>query len=205
MHVALLVGLAICASCTRDKTEPPPAQAPTPPPPLIPTPPPPKQWSAPEIIAAAFAEPHPSELRIEYVDARGLLDLSDGQATLLAMYTKGMRTDARRRIGAPPRWLSELTYSYRITWDVVGSKRGTFDYKLRSTILRRPRCSVQQVWQRAIAGGAPAAALAVIELVAAEAGRPQHWVFAITDLPRDVYFRLEVADDCPPIAEAATP
>lgn len=166
------------------------------------TPPPPRRWTADEIIANAFKEAHPAALELRYVDSRSTLDLADGEATLLAMMSGGLMTDPKQAIGAAPRWRSELEYSYTFTWDAAGRRRSALGYNLRATVLRPPRCRVRQLWQRAITSGAPETALAVVELVAAEAGRPQHWVFSITDVPRQVFFRLEVPDDCPIAVEA---
>jgi hypothetical protein len=60
------------------------------------------------------------------------------------------------------------------------------------------RCTVIQIWQRALADGAPANAVAKISTIGGIG-----WTFAIDDAPRDVHFSRSYDDDCAPAAEAA--
>jgi hypothetical protein len=61
-------------------------------------------------------------------------------------------------------------------------------------------CTAIQIWQRALADGAPANALAKIDAMAA-----MGWSSSIDDDPRNVHFSQTYRDDCPPAAEAGPP
>lgn len=63
-----------------------------------------------------------------------------------------------------------------------------------------PKCTVVQIWQRALADGAPANALATISVIS---GMP--WSFSIDDEPRNVHFSQVYDDNCAPAAEAGPP
>jgi hypothetical protein len=71
----------------------------------------------------------------------------------------------------------------------------------------RPRCSVLEVWKRAIEAGAPAAGLAVLRLRPTLGGTDgaQEWEFSIDDTPRNLHFSHEVSDTCDPTLEKPTP
>ena len=55
------------------------------------------------------------------------------------------------------------------------------------------RCTVVEIWQKAIKLGAPKDALAVITF---RNTQPPKWGFSITDAPRDVHIAHEFPDDC---------
>lgn len=59
------------------------------------------------------------------------------------------------------------------------------------------RCTVIQIWQRALADGAPDNALAKIDVIAG-----MGWTLSIDDDPRNVHFSRTYDDDCTPAAEA---
>jgi hypothetical protein len=59
------------------------------------------------------------------------------------------------------------------------------------------KCTVIQIWQRAIADGAPANALAHVSMLGG-----MGWDFSIDDAPRDVHISKVFDDNCAPAAEA---
>lgn len=62
------------------------------------------------------------------------------------------------------------------------------------------RCTVIQIWQRALADGAPANAVAKVSVIGGIG-----WTFSIDDDPRDVHFYQTYDDNCAPAAEAGPP
>src|SRR5262249_52630129 len=66
-----------------------------------------------------------------------------------------------------------------------------------------PHCTVREIWKRAIAKGAPAAALAQIALESALlSDEPRSsWTFTIEDAPRNIHISEEFPDDCEPVVE----
>ena len=69
----------------------------------------------------------------------------------------------------------------------------------------RPKCSVLEIWKRAIEAGAPASGLAVMRLRPKLGDETQVWQFSIDDTPRNVHFSHQVADTCDTTLEKPTP
>lgn len=160
-----------------------------------------------QIITRLFASETVSKVEARYVRADGRLDPKFGQLSARSIFPTDTRgPEAARPLGAPIEWNRSPMFLRFVTWDSTGAVlNGDSGYGDAQAVLVRPACTVAQLWQKAIAGGAPRDALAVIVLEAASEGRPQRWVFTITDGPRRTAFRLEVPDDCPATAEASPP
>lgn len=134
-----------------------------------------------------------SSITVEYVDAKGMLDETYGGLWV----TWGLSTkpfdDPKRKTGAPvptdttlPETCPTVAFARKGPW-TVGQNECTQEEPYV------PRCTVAQIWRRAIAQAAPPDALAVIKyrnLV------PPSWTFTIRDAPRNVNIALELPDDC---------
>lgn len=156
-----------------------------------------------QIIGRVFAQDTPSAVIAYYVRADGRLDPKLGELFMRDIYpTENRGLESERPLGAPIQWNRYTMYAGFTTWAADGTvKKRDSGYGDEQAVLVKPACSITQLWQKAITAGAPRDALAVIELLAGEKGLPQRWLFSITDRPRKVFFRLEVPDDCPPVAE----
>jgi hypothetical protein len=144
-----------------------------------------------------------SRLAIRYARADGTLDPTYGKLELYYNRPPAEPADdPKRPIGAPvpappvdpatlecPLWTLEKSGWVRSMMPCMGGMRLAF-----------PRCSVAQVWARAIADQAPKAALATLVLVEGAAGA-QKWQFAISDPPRKIDFQRTYPDDCEPVLE----
>ena len=175
--------------------------------PPAPSPPDEKVTNADRLIKLTFDGVEPgyavSKLVLSYVRADGTIDETYGVATV-ELGKPAPADDPDRPIGAP---LPAAPPSYvatercpSFTW-----KRGvrttgqTSCPMLGAEGITRPKCSVVEVWKRAIEKGAPAKALAVLELV----GPPgQTWKLSIDDAPRKIHFAIDVEDTCEPTLEA---
>ena len=130
----------------------------------------------------------------QYVDASGVVDPDHGELRFEWGAPEKPVDDPKRRTGAPiskdpkrvvvcgaARWLKEDRWH---TWEqsCVDSPATT------------PRCSIQQVWKRAIEQGAPADAVAQVDYDSYLGERP--WTFKISDEPRNVNISHRFADDC---------
>lgn len=154
-----------------------------------------------------------SELSIWYVDAQANVDATYGrlETELGRVKPPDPADDPKRPIGAPvtPRPVDPAIIASdcpHYTWQA--GKRDRRDTGcLAIHVLERPRCSVRQVWQRAITDGAPAKGLASIQLEGTDAAadKPQQWRFSIEDVPRGIHFDKEYRDDCQPIVEKPPP
>ena len=176
--------------------------APPPPPPAPPAKPtlPPTPSGAATVdelisLARGFAPVlHPqlviSSIDAVYVDADGKLDEEDGELGLL-LGPANATDDPKRRIGAPakkgPPPPSEC---FKLTW-----KRGWSSAPSACIEAGRDfgRCSISEVWKRAIAKGAPAEAVATMQL---REEKPRRWTFTILDAPRKISVEHSFPDDC---------
>lgn len=168
-----------------------------------PVPPPSLTLDADAIVQRAFeSATSPFEITaitLDYVRADGAFDPKYGKASARFGYHRvAPADDPKRPIGAPvedkpaeppPETCPSLDYR-DAKLDVTSS------YGCPSVVgmSERPTCSITQVWQRAIADGAPANGLAVIELRPPADGRPLQWHFAIDDDPRDIHFQRSYDD-----------
>jgi hypothetical protein len=169
------------------------AQAAAPPPGLPAVPP---KVDADSLIAAARAahtDPRMtiSNITVEYVDAKGMLDDEYGGVWVSYGVSNKPADDPKRKTGAPVKADAALpetcpTVTYAKKWTVGYNACPQEEPHV-------PRCTVAQIWKRAIAKEAPGDALAVVKyrnLV------PPLWFFTIHDAPRDVNIALELPDDC---------
>ncbi len=174
---------------------PPPPPAPSAKPTLPPTPA--GAATVDELIALArgFAPVlHPqlviSSIDAVYVDADGKLDEEDGELGLL-LGPANATDDPKRRIGAPAKkGPPPPTECFKLTW-----KRGWSSAPSGCIEAGRDfgRCSISEVWNRAIAKGAPAEAVATIQL---REEKPRRWTFTILDAPRKISVQHFFPDDC---------
>jgi hypothetical protein len=151
-----------------------------------------------------------TRLQIDYVRSDGTMDPTYGhfEASLLGPEPGPPPDDPNRPTGAPvmtpppsDRECLDQTWRASSGWAVPPS-----GYPVMCMSFGTPRpvsCTIIEVWKRAIAEGAPADALAKIELMN---GMPEptrgQWQFSIYDRPRDVHFTGSYEDDCPPRVEA---
>lgn len=165
-------------------------------------------FDADRIIKATFDGTGPElvidGVELAFVGANGTLDATYGQADieLGRLPPPPPGDDPKRPLGAPvPQVrvdpLAMPTDCPRFTWK-SGKRSRTTTGCMVITAYQRPRCTVVELWQRAIAAGAPAGALAVLELVPT---RPQRWKFTIEDAPRNVHVEQIFEDDCQPVVE----
>ncbi|MBA3394596.1 MAG: hypothetical protein H0T89_18260 [Deltaproteobacteria bacterium] len=156
-----------------------------------------------QIVAGAFANQTVSTVLLQYVAADGTLDRANGKLMIRTIFPTDQRgPEAGRKLGGPIVWNGARMYAGFEHWDGAGTWKRDSGYGDDQLVALRPACTIKQLWQRAIAAGAPAGALSQIELNAGAAGRAQHWLFTITDAPRKVFFRLEIPDDCAVMVEA---
>ena len=148
-----------------------------------------------------------SAIQLDYVRAGGDIDPKYGKAT----FVLGIATppdpgeDPDRPLGAPivdaapPPDVSGEECP-RFEW-TKGTRSTTKTACALVTAIARPKCSVVEVWRRAIAAKAPAEGLAKLVF---QPGASPSWSFAIDDAPRKVKVRQTIADTCEPTAERPT-
>lgn len=150
-----------------------------------------------------------SQLALYYVDAHGKVDATYGRVDTEYGHPRppDPADDPKRPIGAPvapraPDPISAANDCPHYTW-TAGIRERRNANCLALQILERPRCTVLEVWQRAIKGGAPDKGLAVVQLLPTDTARdiPQHWTFNIDDEPRRIHVAQEIRDDCQPVVE----
>lgn len=175
------------------------AAAPTPPPdkptlPEAPTGP----ATADQLIALArgFAPVLHPQLVISwidalYIDAEGKLD-EDGELIVLLGPANASDDDPKRRIGAPvKKGPPPPTDCVKLTW-----KKGGWSSETSGCVDAGrdfARCTVAEIWKRAIEKGAPAEAVAMVQL---REEKPRRWVFTILDAPRKISIQHFLPDDC---------
>jgi hypothetical protein len=146
-------------------------------------------------------------LSLSYVRADGTVDPTYG--TVEIQLAKPPRPDPAddpaRPIGAPvpvdPAAIDDVIAKCPVhTWK-NGARTASETPCFRRGALTRPKCSVVEVWKRAIDAGAPANGLAVLALHEAIGDEPQSWTFSIEDAPRNIHFAHVVVDTCQPTLE----
>lgn len=156
-------------------------------------------WAARQHVRHAV-----DELRLEYVDAQGLLDETYGTLRIQFGRARTAQDDPSRRTGLPvPPTTNQPTECPRLEWSRARGWRPTAG-PCREIDGGAPRCTVPQLWRRAIEHGAPADAVAVLERSVPDAGAGE-WLFAISDKPRKVDIEHVFDDDCPLAVEQAPP
>lgn len=132
-----------------------------------------------------------SSIDAVYVDAEGKLDEEDGELGILLGPANTSDDDPKRRIGAPvKKGPPPPTECLKLTW-----KRGWSSAPSGCIDAGRDfgRCSIVENWKRAIAKGAPAEAVATVQLREA---KPRRWTFTILDEPRKISIQHFFPDDC---------
>lgn len=160
-------------------------------------PPPAMLADADTLIASARAWAsvrHPEQLlasvTLYYVDANGMLDGEHGE--LYAVFGRPARDDdPERKTGAPLR--TKRRDCVGVTW---ARGRGWMKSEEACVQVHEAgiRCSVREVWKRAIANNALTDALATIQLAMKPDERT--WGFWIKDEPRGVDIHHAFYDDC---------
>ncbi|MCW5802742.1 MAG: hypothetical protein KIT31_10175 [Deltaproteobacteria bacterium] len=147
---------------------------------------------------AQAQKPHLAAAAIEYRYARadGTLDPAYGELRV-EFRAPPPGDDASRPVGAPVReHAPESADADCPTWTFT-ARTGAWEAELGAcmpTVALAPRCTVAQVWHRAIAAGAPKDALATLAFSTAG------WRFLIEDKPRRIEIVKTFADDCAPAA-----
>lgn len=135
-----------------------------------------------------------TDVQIDYVDANGVIDGEFGAVAIMFGRPAKKADDPKRKIGAPPAPTTRPDDCFQINWSPsVTWSRTT--YGCGDAVDVANRCTVTQIWKKAIAAKAPDAALAKIEMRPLAAGAA--WTFVIQDEPRGVDIRESFADDCP--------
>lgn len=123
-----------------------------------------------------------------YVDAEGLLDPTDGEVRIV--FGRVNDSNANRRVGGRVR--PKQQHKDCFTLQTTGGKWLVSTNECGDTVEYIPRCSVSDIWKRAIAKKAPADAVALVTFRASE----KKWDFAIDDEPLKVHVHESFADDC---------
>ncbi len=140
-------------------------------------------------------------IRLQYVRADGMLDPTYGKASVdFGYHLEVPGDDPKRPIGAPV--VDKPPPAPPDTCPAIGYETG----KLAKTSLQgamcferegiptKPVCTIAKLWQRAIADGAPANALATFELHPPD-DRPLEWDITIDDEPRNYHFAKSYRDE----------
>jgi hypothetical protein len=144
-----------------------------------------------------------SRLEIQYARADGTLDPTHGSLEIEFRARPERADDPGRPIGAPvpspaeipddcPSWtVAQSTGWVELTHDCTANRE-----------LPPAKCSVEQVFARAIKEAAPAAALATLSLeLGSDEKYTPYWTFAIVDQPRKIDIHKSYTDDCQPVIE----
>jgi len=145
-----------------------------------------------------------SKLEATYIRADGTLDPEYGGLEVEFKMRPGPAADdPKRPIGAPVKAPSDgQTDSDCPHWTTrSGAWEAGTTYCMPTYELGPARCSVPQVWARAIRDQAPAAGLASLSLQQLENTTRTQWMFSITDAPRGIDFHRTYPDDCEPVVE----
>ncbi len=177
-----------------------------------------------ELLTYAFAKTRTPEathtiasIAIRYVRPDGSLDAEYGEVEIETAVRRRPPTpppdDPARPVGAPVPHRDQMMDEMMTTmlarcptlrWrgrDVVESEGSCSMFA--GDGLTRPRCTIPELLARAKAAGAPANALATIDLTSSMPipGSTQ-WSYRVEDRPRGIDFVHMIADDCAPIVEA---
>jgi hypothetical protein len=132
------------------------------------------------------------EVTISYVEASGMLDPEHGMMTVQFGASATPVDDPQRKTGAPVKAAStKPTECPTLTLAKAGWT--SFDNTCADVASYIPKCTVAEVWKKAITMGAPKDALATVRF--SNVSR-QLWSFTITDEPRNVNIAHEFVDDC---------
>jgi hypothetical protein len=145
------------------------------------------------------------ELTADYTDAQGNAHLENGDSTFSftfqSLAAAASNTGAGGQLGAAP----SKKRTYCQLNEYIHNRRPQLSDGLRDGACtdRQPirHCDVVQIWQRAIAQGAPKDALADIDYDATG------WRFKITDrsvMPNKTIIKLRLPDDCTPTVEGGS-
>ncbi|MBL0214626.1 MAG: hypothetical protein IPQ07_12145 [Myxococcales bacterium] len=153
-----------------------------------------------------------AELSLSYVRADGELHPTYGKAEIQLSRppVPEPADDPNREIGAPvpttpPPVDVSATRCPKYVWS-HGMRSNDESFCMSIGELSRPRCSVLEIWKRAIEAGAPPAGLAMLDLQAPVGDAVgQIWKFRIDDDPRNIHFAHDVPDTCEPTLEKPTP
>lgn len=164
----------------------------------------PSPVTADALLAAARAwqqELHPglspSEIYAIYIEANGTLDPEHGTFIVEYRFLADLTDDPKRKTGAPLKPSAERPAQCPKLRFQRGEWKREPVYSGCSDVMVVPKCTVEHIWKRGLAAGAPAEALASISYVA----RIDAWRFAITDKPRGIDIDKYFSDDCKPVLE----
>jgi hypothetical protein len=175
-------------------------------------------------LAAATEDARAWASDAELVALRGTYVRQDGWSDVPAggRWSFNFRSPAREQAASTsggPKGIVHPACAYAYEVSPSTTRRGQASYReggredspkagCGSSLPSPPRCSIAEVWRRAMSGGAPAAALADISLTTT--GTSRAWLFETFDRsPRDPVaehfhipasaprFSLKFADDCP--------
>lgn len=131
------------------------------------------------------------EATISYVESNGMLDAEHGQVMLAFGWVGKPVDDPKRKTGAPIPADNARPNECQLFGFAQG-KWTPYEAEWCQDIADAPlRCSIEQIWKRAVNREAPTDALAVIHYSSGT------WNFTITDDPRNVHFNASFPDDCP--------
>lgn len=145
--------------------------------------------------SATQPEHRATDLHLAFVDAKGELDGEYGEIRIVFGRAGGPADDPKRKTGAPVVAKPPATDCFELAWT---AKTKAWERSIAMCTEGHDagvRCTVPQIWARAIEKQAPADALATIDLRSSAAG--WSWTFAIQDEPRRVDVQESFADDCP--------
>jgi hypothetical protein len=153
--------------------------------------------SATAWVRATYPQHVPVSISIYFADANAMLDDTHGK--LYASFGRVAPTgdDPKRKTGAPIT-KAAVNDCFGLVWD---RERGWVKVREQCAQAYEAgiRCSVREIWKRAIAAGAPADALATLTITLKPGTRA--WGFWITDEPRGVDISQGFEDDCAMVVE----
>ena len=131
-------------------------------------------------------------IRVAYVDSEGVLDDEFGTIRLAFGASRTPVDDPKRKTGAPIKADDTAPPECPTLYGELRSwgKSESFCAEVPSYI---PKCTVVEIWKRAIKDGAPKDALAVIDY---DNDDTPSWSFNISDEPRKVNVSKSYNDDC---------
>jgi len=142
-----------------------------------------------------------ARLEVAYVGADGVLDPVHGRVEVRFGSAPVAADDPQRRTGAPVAPPAERgTPCARSKW--AATTGWALEDAPCKAVAPGPRCTVREVWTKAIAMGAPADALAVLTY---DTTMQPIWLFVIRDAPRGVNVQLAIPDACALAVEASAP
>lgn len=131
------------------------------------------------------------QIRASYVEANGAIDGENGFLTVQYGASNTPVDDPGRKTGAPVKPDTSRPESCPVLR--LTTSWSHYDGACREVPDYTPKCTVAQIWKRAIEQGAPADALAVILF---DNDATPSWRFDITDEPRRVNIQHTFDDDC---------